>query len=571
MTERSKTLAIRHDDRLIPCAAGDSVAAALLDAGICWLRETQFGERRGLFCGMGVCGECLVTIDGIANQRACITLVRDGMVVESGRGLPSLAGAAPAPAPAPEIELAPDVLVVGGGPAGLSAAAAAAETGAAVILIDERPKLGGQYYKQPSEGMEIGTSDPQYARGRDLIERVRRADVSVFHGTQVWAAFGRQRILATSPDGMLVLRPDRLILAPGAYERGVPMPGWTLPGFMTTGAVQTLLRAYGVPPGARVIVSGNGPLNIQVAAELVHAGVTVVALAELSRLASLTNVVNALRMTAADPGLAWDGGGYVRTLVRTRVPIFLGSSVMSARGDGRVEQATVMRIDAGGFPIEGTARTFDVDTVCAGFGFLPSNEIARSLGCEHAFDAQRGHLVAQVDATGRSSVEGVWIVGDGAGLAGARAAQATGFLAGLDAARRSTEHLSREAIRVSRDRRRAERFQHALARLYAAPRLVDQLAQGSTVVCRCENVQLDSVEDAYSSGMIESGAVKRMTRAGMGHCQGRYCSAVLGELGARKLGCRPDERSGFAPAPPFKPLVLSALSEEVIHDVGSPD
>ena len=119
-------------------------------------------------------------------------------------------------------------------------------------------------------------------------------------------------------------------------------------------------------------MSGNGPLNIQVAAELVRAGVTVVALAELSHLTSLTNMVNALRMTTADPGLAWDGAGYVRTLVRARVPILLGSSVVSAAGDGRVEQAMVMRIDASGFPIDGTERTFEVDTICAGFGFLPS-------------------------------------------------------------------------------------------------------------------------------------------------------------------------------------------------------
>ena len=161
---------------------------------------------------MGVCGECLVTIDGIANQRACITPVRDGMVVESGRGLPSLEGTASAPVP--EIELSPDVLVVGGGPAGLSAAAAAAEAGAFVVLIDERSKLGGQYYKQPSEGMKIGKSDAQYARGRELIDRVRRADVSVFRGTQVWrrsvaTVFSRRpptACLCSAPNGSFLPR-----------------------------------------------------------------------------------------------------------------------------------------------------------------------------------------------------------------------------------------------------------------------------------------------------------------------------------------------------------------------------
>ncbi len=508
---------------------------------------------------MGVCHECVVSIDGVPGQRACVTPVRDGMAVEPGEPLPALDG--PAPPRLLEQELAPDVLVVGAGPAGLSAAAAAAEAGAAVLLVDERPKLGGQYYKQPSEGLELDSIDAQYAQGRELIERVKRAGATVLQGVQIWAAFGRGELLATDAETAYTLRPDRLVLATGAYERGVPLPGWTLPGFLTTGAAQTLLRSYGVAPGARVLVSGNGPLNVQVAAELVRAGATVVALAELARPASPRHALQLARMAAAAPRLVAAGVGYTRTLARAKVPVLYGSAVAAAEGDGRVERATVAGIDGAGRPIPGSERTFEADAVCAGFGFLPSNEIARALGCRHAFDPERGHLAAVVDGSGRSSVEGVWIVGDGGGVAGARVAQATGFLAGLDAAGRTTPELDREAAGVRRERLRAGRFQRALSRLYAAPRVLDQLADPETLVCRCESVSLRAIEDAYATGAREVGAVKRLSRAGMGSCQGRYCGAFLGDVGARRRGGLPEEFGGFAPAPPFKPLPIGSIAD----------
>jgi NADPH-dependent 2,4-dienoyl-CoA reductase/sulfur reductase-like enzyme len=554
-----RSLEITYRGRPIRCAPGDSVAAALLDAGEHSFRATRFGDRRGVFCGMGVCHECVVTIDGVPGHRACVTTIRDGMSVEPGEPAPSLVSAAPLRLC--EQELSPSVLVIGGGPAGLAAAAAAAEAGADVVLVDERPKLGGQYFKQPTEGLEPDTLDRQYRQGRALIERSRRAGATILLATQVWAAFGRNRIYAISPTVAYTLRPKRLVLATGAYERGVPMPGWTLPGYMTSGAAQTLLRSYGVAPGRRVLVSGNGPLNVQVAAEIVRAGANVVAIAELARLTSPRHTLDLARMVAAAPGLVATGIGHMRTLVGAQVPLLYGSAVVRVAGAERVEQATVMRIDGAGLPIEGTERTFEVDAVCAGFGFLPSNEIARALGCRHTFDAECGQLVAEVGPTGRSSVDDVWIVGDGGGVAGARVAQALGFLGGLEAAGvRAPAPLAREAAGMRRKRRRAERFQRALSGLYAAPRLLDQLAEATTLVCRCENVPLRAVEDAYASGIRESGAVKRVSRAGMGGCQGRYCGAFLSELGARRRGGPPDEFSGFAPALPFKPVPISSIT-----------
>jgi hypothetical protein len=205
--------------------------------------------------------------------------------------------------------------------------------------------------------------------------------------------------------------------------------------------------------------------------------------------------------------------------------------------------------------------------VCAGFGFLPSNELARTLGLKHVFDPGLAQLVAVVDDHGRSSLEGVWVVGDGAGTGGAHLARASGFLAGIDAARSFGRDVppavAAEERSARRGRARSRRFQAALGRLFAAPRLADQLALRDTLVCRCEEVTLRAVEASFDEGAAGLGAVKRVTRAGMGRCQGRYCAPVLADLWARRSGLPLAEEHWFAPAPPFKPIPVAVAVEAI--------
>lgn len=555
-------LSVTFEQRTVACIEGDTLAAALVDAGELTCRIGRSGDPRGVFCGMGVCQECVVLVDGVP-ARACMTPARAGARIE-------VLSADTSPAPQSSlafdhVTLEPDVLVVGGGPGGLAAAASAAEAGARVLLVDERAKLGGQYFKQPSAGVALDGAafDPQYGRGRMLIERANAAGVAIETGTQVWAATSPSHLLAVSETRALTLRPRRLVIASGAYERGVPLSGWTLPGFMTTGAAQTLLRAQQVLPGRRVLVSGNGPLNIQVAGELVRAGAAVVALCETAPRPGVRQAGVLLRMAAASPLLLRQGYEYVRSLRGAGVPILYRHAVIAAEGDGRVERATVAQLDRVGAPVAGSERSFEVDAVCAGFGFLPSNELARSLGVAHRFDRRLRQLVCVRSASGRTSVDGVWVVGDAGGTGGARLAEAAGTLAGADAAASlgSQAPPQRQRLRSAEmERRRGERFQHALADLYSAPPLVDQLARPDTLVCRCEEVPLAAVEQELRAGSATSGAVKRVTRAGMGRCQGRYCGPLLVELAARSAGRDPDEWSGFAPAPPFKPLPVAVVA-----------
>lgn len=559
ITVPDATLTVEYEGRAVPATPGRSVAAALTAAGIVAYRHAAEGDR-GLFCGMGVCGECSVVIDGRPSRLACMTAVADGMRVERQPRNPAVDVTTADEPAAEETVLAPDLLVVGGGPGGLAAAAVAAEAGLDVLLVDERSGPGGQYYKQPAGSFALDEHglDAQYTAGRALIARARAAGVRVESGVRVWGASGPGELYASRDPERFVLRPRRLLLATGAYERAVPFPGWTLPGVMTTGAGQSLLRAYQVAPGRRTLVAGNGPLNVQLAAELVRAGADVVALVELAAVTNVRHALDVARMAVHAPGLARDGARYLATLRRAGVPMLTRRAVVRADGDERVARATIARIDPGGRPVPGTGQRFGVDAVCIGLGFMPGNELARLLGAQHEVDDRTGGYVIRRTLTGRTSLPDVWVVGDAAQVRGAKVAESAGAIAGADIVTSlgRTPAPMRAATRLHR---RHERFQQALWRTYRGPALFGQLADADTVVCRCEGVTLGAL-DASLAGVGSAGALKRLTRSGMGRCQGRFCGFVVADRIAAATGVPVDAFAGFAPQPPLRPTPVSVLA-----------
>lgn len=536
---------------------GESLAAALTSAGILGLRHTRQGEQRGVYCGMGVCGECSVLVDGV-QRRSCLEPARPGLRVVA---MPALAPVRPpadeTPVATAEI-LTPDVLVIGAGPAGLSAARVAAAVGLNVLVVDERAKAGGQYFKQPGEGFVTapGGADAQFGEGAALIDAAKAAGARFLAGATVWGAFGLDHIAVATADASYVVEAKRLILSPGAYERAHPVPGWTLPGAITTGAAQTLLRAYQTAPGKRVLVAGNGPLNLQVAHELRRAGVEVVAVAELARRPGPRHFPQLAAMAIASPRLVADGIAHVGALALGGVPLCYGHVLTRIEGDTRVERAAIAPIHPGGRI--GAERWFDVDSVCSGYGFLPQSEIGRALGCAYDADFPSG-LVARRDEEGRSTVREIFIVGDAGGLGGARVAIAQGEIAGAAAARDLGAAPSRGASSAQRMLRRHAAFQQALWQLYRPTASTVGLADRGTQICRCEAVDRAAIERLLDGGVATLGSLKRASRAGMGRCQGRYCGATLAALIAERSGEAIAADAYFAPRTPFKPVAVARL------------
>jgi D-hydroxyproline dehydrogenase subunit alpha len=546
------------DGVVVSGLAGESLAASLTALGRLALKRGPHGEPRGLYCGMGVCGECLVSVDGDHNVRACMTKLTAGMRVQTCAA-PELPPGRSALAPDCRT---PEILVIGGGPAGLCAALAAHEAGVEVLLVDERESLGGQYFKAlaPSHQFLDGVpTDPQFLAGQRLREAVAAAGVPCLNSTLVWGVGEGLEIAALSGERPIEIRPQRIILATGAIERAVPLPGWTLPGAMTTGAAQTLIRANRVIPGTRIVVAGNGPLNWQLAAELNAAGANVVAVAESSRMLDPGRLRHLARMAQLDPSLTFNGA---RLLLRLWSQLSFECSVTAIDGHERVESVTLATIDATGRPLAGSERRLQADVVAMGYGFYAANELARLLGCRHQFDAASGGLMAERDAECQSSVTGVYVVGDGARLGGAPAAQIEGEIAGLAAAAALGHALSpKQLLRRSdglRDLQRKREFQSALWSLFAAPRLALQLADMETIICRCEGIRRGDISRYVAPG-LQIGGLKRQLRTGMGRCQGRYCGPLLAEiLGAPDLST--GEPAFFAPRPPVRPLPVGLLA-----------
>lgn len=564
-----RTIRFWYDGQAIDGLEGETVAAALAASHIRQMRHTRGGGRRGLYCGMGACFDCLVTIDGVASQRACLAKVADGQQIRSA--MPAGTPADPLQPLAPPADAEPaaqdvDVLVVGAGPAGLSAALAARQAGASVLVLDERLQSGGQFYKPLAPSHHAPRPvDRQFAKGLALERDVRAAGVAIAQGAQVWAAFSAHEVSALIAGRATHIRCRQLVIAPGAYERPVPIPGWTLPGVMTTGAAQTLARAYRVAPGRRVVVAGNGPLNLQLAAELLAGGAHVVAVLESAARPSVRDWRHLLTTARTAPDLVRQGWGYLRQLRAHKVPVLWRHAVAAAEGDGELQAVHVVELDAQGQPTAAPMRRFEADTLCLGYGFIPSTELARMLGCEHrVVERHLGYLATVTAGDGATSLEDVFVVGDGADLGGSRVALARGTLAGRSAARKLGLPAKPMAApdRTAAQLQRAECFQQALWSLYKAPPVALAAVGDDTLLCRCEEISFGSVREQIRAGRDTLAALKRNTRLGMGRCQGRYCAVTAAKLVSEMTGRPLEVEQYFAPRPPAKPVPAGALGFE---------
>lgn len=537
---------------------GQSVAAALTEAGHRALRHTAKGASRGMFCGMGVCQDCLVTIDGIPNQRACMTPATKGLMIGTQVAFPVLEDM-PVPAkPTPARILEPDVAIIGGGAGGLSAAIAARAAGASVVVLDERKVAGGQYYKQSASQPPL---DAQQLEGASLLERAQESGAEILGSVEIWGAFDGPLFLADVSGAALIVRPKTAIIATGAYERPRMVPGWTLPGVMTTGAAQTLWRSYRTLPGKRVAVCGSGPLNAQVALELSQGGADVTMVAETAA-SPWRHPWNAFLALTLDPSLVFKGLGMMRDLQRRGIPLRYQTTLQSVEQKGKRLLATFK--SASGAQICET-----VDVVCMNDGFEPQNEILRLLGAQMSYDPAFGHLRCIRSDGMETSVPNIFAVGDCAGLGGAPAARIEGAIAGRSAASRAGFGDAYDVFGDLNRLTRHRRFQASLWKMHdIAPQSLDTTPR-ETIVCRCEEITLGDVLDGLETKPGHVGTLKRATRVGMGRCQGRYCGPVATRLVAEATGKPVEDLSNFAPRVPIKPVAIASIlaAQEALDDL----
>lgn len=473
-----------------------------------------------------------------------------------------------------------ELAIIGGGPAGLAAAAEAADAGVRnILIVDENRALGGQYYRQmPKEFRVIdpATLDRNHLAGQNLISSAGREPIRVVLDAEVWGILPDENTLSLATrECCWSVRTKAFMLASGAYDRPVAFPGWTLPGVMTAGAAQIMLKTYRVLPGRRVLVVGSGPLLLALTSQLLDAGADVVAVVEACPVTPWSRHIGRAPALLGDWRTLVDGLNYWRSMHAAGVPYLSAHTIVEAKGQSVVQQAVTARLDAAYQPIQGTEQEWDVDAVCVGYGFLPSTELAKACGCELEYLSHWGCFAPRVDRWMESSAANVFVVGDAAGIGGIKVAQQQGRLAALAVAQRlgylSDTQLSHREREIRSLLGRLQRFRAVLDDVFAFDeQLQRNLITPDTMICRCEEITAKEVYDAISEGAQDVYGVKLRSRAGLGPCQGRNCSPVVTQMIAERIGGKPEAVEQSSLRPPVKPVSMGLLAGcEVLDPVSA--
>ncbi|MDF3302105.1 NAD(P)/FAD-dependent oxidoreductase [Streptomyces tropicalis] len=448
-----------------------------------------------------------------------------------------------------------DLVVIGAGPAGLAAALAADARGTRVAVLDAGPAPGGQIHRQPPAGADTAaaTAPPHVRRTwRSLAAALAASTVTVLTEHHVWCVepgFTVHALCGPGQDEPVAVRAAAVLLATGGYEKVLPFPGWTLPGVLTAGGAQALLKGALTAPGQRAVVAGTGPLLLPVATALAAAGTEVAALVESAGPTAL------LRHGPALAAKAPEGAWHAARLLRHRVPVLTRHTVVRAHGSAALTGVTVAALDRAGHVRPGSERLLHCDTLAVGHGMLPHTDLAGSLGCPLDGSAVR------VDAEQRTGVPGVWAAGEATGVGGAALALAEGHIAGRSAAARLRGAAPDPAgwSAAARARRTLRAGAAALDAVFAPPAGWARQVTDDTVVCRCEDVTAGAVREAVDRlGAEDLRTVKLLTRAGMGWCQGRMCHPGIAGL----TGCPPVPPRAL----PARPVPLGVLARQATEE-----
>ena len=452
-----------------------------------------------------------------------------------------------------------DLLIIGAGPAGMAAAVAARQAGIAVVVVDENASIGGQVYRairnaSPAVSDLLGSD---YAAGRPLAEAFAACGAQHLPGATTFMIEvgdgGGFTVGIATPQAARMITARHVLIATGALERPCPIPGWTLPGVMTAGAAQTLLKASGIVPEGPIVLAGSGPLLYLLAAQYARAGVRLVAILDTTPNGNWLYALPHLPQFLASPYLL-KGLELLRKTSRAH-RIVRHVTKLEALGETRL---TTVRAVAGG-----REMTIAAATLLMHQGVVPQINLAMASGVRHRWNECRLAFEPELSADSETSVPGLFIAGDSGGIGGAEAAAASGEVAALaildrlDPAGRAARQTAMTATRARLAAAlRGRAFLDALYR----PAAAFTTPSNEVVVCRCEGVTAGEVRRLIARGTQGPNQMKAFTRAGMGPCQGRSCGLTLTALFAAETGRAPDEIGHLRLRAPVKPITVGQMA-----------
>jgi len=446
-----------------------------------------------------------------------------------------------------------DVVVIGAGPAGIAAATTAASAGARTLMLDENAGPGGQVWRSitatPVKAPDILGAD--YWVGETHIAALRKSGAEIVHRATVWSLDASLELAISVGGGSCFVKAKRVIIATGAQERPFPIPGWTLPGVMTAGAAQTLIKNAGLVPDGNLVIAGQGPLLWLLSAQILRLGGRIDRILDTTPKGNLRAALPKAFPFLTSPYLV--KGLKMMSEVKRQARIIKHVTEIEAIGDG---QLSSVRYQAGG-----KSETLKADVLLLHQGVVPNVNLAMAAGVRHEWDAVQLCWRPVLDADGQSDIPGIYIAGDGAGIGGALAALERGRIAALAAAKAQGVAISPRAETQARAAlAQAEKGRDFLDLLYK-PAEQFRIPQGDTIVCRCEEIRASDVLKAVETGATGPNQAKAYLRTGMGPCQGRLCGLTMTELMARARGTTPEKIGYYRLRAPIKPIALNELAD----------
>jgi NADPH-dependent 2,4-dienoyl-CoA reductase/sulfur reductase-like enzyme len=443
-----------------------------------------------------------------------------------------------------------DLIIIGAGPAGMSAALEARAHGLSVVVLDEQASPGGQIYRQvlQADVRSRAVLGDDYVAGAKLAADFLQCGARYLPGAAIWQVTPQRQVHYLVEGRAEVLQGRHLLIATGAFERPMPIPGWTLPGVMTAGAGQILLKSAAMVPATPVVLAGCGPLLYLLAVQYLRAGIALEVLVDTSQRSDL------LRAWRAIPGAlrGWrdllKGLRLLAELKRAGVRHFRSACNLRVEGTDR---ACALSFDS-----QGRSQRIHADLILLHQGVVPNTQISWSLRLEHDWNEQQLCWIVRRNQWGESSVPGIFIAGDGGAIGGARVAQLEGRLAALAIAGQSAQASS-----LQRALGRARAIRPLLDILYR-PGMQNRIPADDVTVCRCEEVSAGDIRRHVDQGCLGPNQTKAFGRCGMGPCQGRQCGLSVTEIIAEHRQVSPAEVGYYRIRSPLKPITLAQLAGE---------
>ncbi|MFV3404000.1 cyanide-forming glycine dehydrogenase subunit HcnB [Pseudomonas sp. NY15463] len=452
-------------------------------------------------------------------------------------------------------------VIVGAGAAGMGAAIELAEHGVGSLLLDEASRPGGVVYRGPLRaGVDLGYLGTRYAKAlnalhRDFAASAEHIELRLNH--RVVGGDGQRLMVLDADEQLHAIDYDALLLAAGCHERNVPFPGWTLPGVMLLGGLQLQVKSGVVKPLGRTLIAGTGPLLALVACQLHAAGAKVAGVYEACAFNRIARESLALMNK---PQLFLDGLSMLAYLKLNGIPMHYGWGVVGAGGYNELREVSVAPYGTDWQPDMSRVQREVVQTLAVGYGFIPRTQLSQQLGLAHGF-SEEGYLRPECSVWQQSSQPNIHLAGDMAGIRGGEAAMLTGRIAAVSMLhQRGT--LDAEQALDKRERYLGKlaaiiRFRSGVERYTARGTAQLELPQPDTVICRCEHVTRQQIDQALEQGVQDMASLKMRTRVSMGDCQGRMCVGYCSDR-LRSATGRQDV-GWLRPRFPVDPIPLSAF------------